>query len=314
MKIQTVLCPVDFSSLSDTELRLATEVCETFGARLVLHHNLAAAAPGMSKAWEWEGAHLAEGISEIEAEKRMAELLARIPQGIATEARISRGPVALLLLYLVEELNADLLVLGSHGWSSEEHASVAERLLERCPCPVMTVQEGKGEGSTFRLRQSNLGQPVRAVVATDLSEPSRHAVTYAFELARQLPLELHLLNVAAARSVAPMATMGYARPEPTEYAVDLVETQLKELVPADFEGKVQVHVEIGRAAEGILRSLQSLDPEFWSWVSTPRAFCATSSPMTPPARCCTAPAARCGSSRRARRREDRRRACARRAL
>lgn len=262
MKIQTVLCPVDFSSLSDAELRLATEVCETFGARLVLHHNLAAAAPGMSKAWEWEGAHLAEGITEIEAEKRMAELLARIPKGVVTEARISRGPVALLLLYLIEELNADLLVLGSHGWSSEEHASVAERLLERCPCPVMTVQEGKGEGSTFRLRPSTLGQPVRALVATDLSEPSRQAVSYAFDLARQLPLELHLLNVAAARSIAPAAAVGYARPEKSDYALELVEAQLKDLVPDDFTGRVQCHVEVGRAAEGILRSLQSLDPEF----------------------------------------------------
>ena len=36
-----VLCPIDFSELSRRELALATEVCATFGARLVLHHNIA---------------------------------------------------------------------------------------------------------------------------------------------------------------------------------------------------------------------------------------------------------------------------------
>ncbi len=38
--IKTVLCPLDFSALSDQELRLAGQICERFGARMILQHNI----------------------------------------------------------------------------------------------------------------------------------------------------------------------------------------------------------------------------------------------------------------------------------
>jgi len=263
MKLETVLCPIDFSPLSESELHLAAEVCKTFGARLVLHHNLAAAAPGMSKAWEWEGAHLGESLSEEEAEKRIEKLLERLPEDITAEARISRGPVALLLLYLAKELDADLIILGSHGWSSEEHASVAERMIERSPCPVLTIQEGKGEGRTFRLHSSPHGEPPRAVVATDFSDEASRALAYAFEMAKDLPLELHLVHVASAsmKNFPPVDHVA-AGPERLADGLQLAEERLRALVPPDLAGRTHYHVEVGRAADGIAQALQELDPEF----------------------------------------------------
>ena len=52
MRVETVLCPIDFSSLSDRELQVAVEICQTFGARLVLHHNLSPGTPSVARAWE----------------------------------------------------------------------------------------------------------------------------------------------------------------------------------------------------------------------------------------------------------------------
>jgi hypothetical protein len=52
VQIRTVLCPIDFSTLDPAEIDVALEVCRTFGARLVLHHNLAGAVPGFSRSWE----------------------------------------------------------------------------------------------------------------------------------------------------------------------------------------------------------------------------------------------------------------------
>ena len=40
----------DFSTLSQRELEVAVELCEIFGARLILHHNLNLAPPAWSKA------------------------------------------------------------------------------------------------------------------------------------------------------------------------------------------------------------------------------------------------------------------------
>jgi hypothetical protein len=34
------------------------------------------------------------------------------------------------------------VVLGSHGWSTQDHASVTERLIDRCSRPVLTFEEG----------------------------------------------------------------------------------------------------------------------------------------------------------------------------
>src|SRR4051812_9098423 len=40
MEIKTVLCPTDFSTLSERELQLAIRICQRFGAKLVVQHNV----------------------------------------------------------------------------------------------------------------------------------------------------------------------------------------------------------------------------------------------------------------------------------
>ena len=46
MPIHTVLCPTDFSPLSQRAVSLAARICRRFGARLVLEHNLDPRPPG----------------------------------------------------------------------------------------------------------------------------------------------------------------------------------------------------------------------------------------------------------------------------
>lgn len=262
MKMETVLCPIDFSTLSDFELKLAVEVCETFGARLVLHHNLAAAAPGLHKAWEWEECHQGrpEEVTEPEARAHMDDLLRRIPPGVRAEARISRGPVGLVLLYLIDEVAADLVILGSHGWSSEEHTSLSERIIESAPCPVLTVQEGRGDAHAFRLRAGG-GDVTKVLVPTDFSDSAAAAVAYALELARRSPLEVHLLHVQSP-SEMPIGPMDYA-----QIAIsgadfrEATRRRLGELVPADLADRVQCHVETGSPGDGIVAEADKLDAE-----------------------------------------------------
>ncbi len=263
MKIQTVLCPIDFSTLSDFELKLAVEICESFDARLVLHHNLAAAAPGLQKAWEWEETHQEkpEEVTEPEAREHMGRILARLPAGLRAEARISRGPVGLVLLYVIEEISADLVILGSHGWSSEEHTSLSERIIESAPCPVLTIQEGRGDEHAFRLHAADGEGASKVLVPTDFSDDAASAVAYALELARSSPIELHLLHVQprTERSIMPID-----HSEAAVAAGDVVEEtrhRLQELVPADLAERVACHVEIGLPADGIMAEAKKLDAE-----------------------------------------------------
>lgn len=268
MEIKTVLCPIDFSSLSDYELELAAEVCETFGARLVLHHNLAAVGPGFAKAWEWQAAHrrplniASQGPPDETAEGRarrlMAEVLERLPATVKAEARISRGPVGLVLLYLIEEIQADLLILGSHGWTSEEHVSLCERLIESAPCPVLTFQEGRGEHA-FRLH-AETGQPAGILVATDFSASAAAALACACDLARQADLRLHLLHVEAARPamvpVDPSQGVGMA-----SASNGSLERRLRKLVPEDLAAHASCRVASGAVGDEILKAARGVDAE-----------------------------------------------------
>lgn len=244
MEIRTVLCPVDFTSVSECEVELAGEVCSSFGARLVLLHNLAGSAAHMAKAWEWDQNHHRERLSRAQAEERLREMASKIQKGIPTEMCVTHGPAGLVLRQLAEELPADLMVLASHGWSDDDHDSLSERLLADSPCPILAVQEGKGEEHRFHLHNTEGQHPPRALVPTDFSETSDRAAVYAFELARKLPLEVHLLHVARSFRTAEQARK-----------------RLERMVPDDLWQRVRCHIRTGEAAGEIVATARDLDVE-----------------------------------------------------
>lgn len=246
VQIRTVLCPVDFSSLSSRELDVAVELCEAFEARLVLHHNLSLAPPAWSKAWEWEETHPPEEGVEATTDRRMKELLARIPDTVRAEAVVSHGLVVPVLLHLVAELPAELVVLGSHGWSSEDHASVAERIIESCPCPVLTIRDSSEAPAPFRLRTVEGYDLARVLVPTDFSKAGDEAVRYAFDLARTLPVRVHLLHVASGTE--------------DEIAVETRRRKLLDMVPGDLAVRTDCTVKAGPVADELLRFARETDP------------------------------------------------------
>jgi universal stress protein A len=237
-QVSVVLCPIDFSDLSKQEVAVAFEICQAFGARLVLHHNLSAVSPGFTRAWEWNEVHRADEVSTVKAEARLRKILAETPKGVLAEATVSHGPLGTILLQLATQLPADLILLGSHGWSTPDHASVSERIIERSPCPVLTLHEGDSQAPPFRLRPGENDVPVRVVVPTDFSASAQRALDYAFGLARHVPLHLHLLHVLAHRG--------------TEESLQDTARTLDDLVPADLRARTFCHVEAGDPIEHIL--------------------------------------------------------------
>ena len=248
MMIRTILCPTDFTNLSTRGHESAAEVALAFGARLVLHYNRMAIAPGLARAWDWESSHHAESLSETEAERTMHAALGALPPGVAAEGVISAGPLGPIVLSLAERLQADLIVIGSHGWSTQEHTSVTERVLEQAPCPVLALHEGRQD--PLRLGAGGTAPPPRAVVSTDFSETARHALAYAFALARALPLHLELLHVLPGGSRRAAA------------AEDAAHEQLDAAVPPDLTSRVTSCVRSGRPTTAILSHLREVQPQF----------------------------------------------------
>jgi len=255
-RLKIVLCPIDFSDLSRQELALAVEVGEAFGAHLVLHHNLAAVSPGLTRAWEWNEVHRADEASAAKAEARMRQLLAELPKGVSAEASLTSGPLATVLLELARQLPADLVVLGSHGWSTLDHASVTERIIERAPCPVLTLQEGSAP--RFRLRAAADGTAVPVVVPTDLSEEGQRVVEYAVELAHKLPLLLHLLHIVPSGS--------------SYMTLETAQRRVNDLIPTDLLAQTECHVKQGDSIEEILKLSQLMEPAFMIMGEHARSF------------------------------------------
>ncbi len=230
MRIRTVLCPTDFSTLEPTEVDVAVEVCRTFGARLVLHHNLSSPEAGRA-----------------EARQHLHRVIERVAAEVATEGLITVGPVSSVVLDVAAQVQADLVVLGSHGWSTQDHASVTERLIAAAPFPMLAFQE-RADMPRFRLRADG-DASLRAVVSTDLTHASLAAVGYAFALARTLPLRLELLHV-----VDP----GHAGRERLQSA----HAALDALVPPDLADRVSTHVRAGPAAAVIVEYVEERQPAF----------------------------------------------------
>jgi len=257
-QIRIVLCPVDFSNLARQELTLATEVSAAFGARLVLHHNLAAVSPGFTRAWEWNEVHHADHVSRAKAEAYMRQLLADLPKTVSAEATISSGPLAPVVLELARQLPADLVVLGSHGWSTPDHTSVTERVIDRCTCPVLTIEEGGTTATPFRLFSAGSDESSRVVVATDLSAAGTHVLAYAYDLARSAPLELHVVHVLPSGADVPSA--------------ERAEQKLLATVPHELAERVQCYIERGDTIDAILDFSYGIDPAFMVMGEHARTF------------------------------------------
>jgi nucleotide-binding universal stress UspA family protein len=97
------------------------------------------------------------------------------------------GPA--ILDYVARE-RADLVVLGTHGRRGPGRlilGSVAEEVVRRAPCPVLTVREREEARPAVRIE--------RILVPVDFSDPARAALGYARDLAARLSARLHLLHV-----------------------------------------------------------------------------------------------------------------------
>ena len=136
---KSILSPTDFSEPSAAALNYARQLAQVFDSALHVLHvvpNLAADAYGYPSAdltatWEQNArAQLAQLLPE--------EDRARVQGQIATRV----GNPVLEILRYADELHADLIVMGTHGRGPIEHlfmGSVAERIVRKASCPVLTV-------------------------------------------------------------------------------------------------------------------------------------------------------------------------------
>lgn len=234
--MKTILCPVDFSSATDRQVDVAVDLCRAFGARLVLHHNRHGFGSGASVGWMWNADHHDD--TQASAESKLQTCLARVPAAVPAEGIVTQGPNAMSVLAVSDSVNADLVILTSHGTHSEQHASITEKALEHGQHAVLVLHEAAVESRTPRFASPTAERQV-VIVPTDFSADSQAAMTVAFELAKALPIELHVLHVL---------------PKTTRRGnEDETVGRIRALVPPELADQTQVHIDYGNPSEAITR-------------------------------------------------------------
>ncbi|MGD2114446.1 MAG: universal stress protein [Acidobacteriota bacterium] len=143
--IRHVVAATDFSEPADLGLAWAARIARTHRAKLTLVHALAPPMPVADFAAP--PLHVDQEL-RASAEKRLEEALQRAPlDGIEADTALRDGTPSQAVLDLVQEVEADLLVVGTRGLTGFQHlllGSTAERIVQRSPVPVLSVHPGDG--------------------------------------------------------------------------------------------------------------------------------------------------------------------------
>ena len=141
MNIDSILVPTDFSADAEKAIETATELANLFSARLVFLHAFRMAIPITSHYVPPAGFY-----EEIRAHaKAQVEKLAKDLNGRGVDATglaVESVP-SLAIVKEAKRLGVDLIVMGTRGLTGIKHValgSVAERVVRKAHCPVLTVK------------------------------------------------------------------------------------------------------------------------------------------------------------------------------
>jgi nucleotide-binding universal stress UspA family protein len=142
--LERILVPVDFSDCSLDALEYAAVVAQQAKASLLLLHVLEPVSYGLD--FTLGHSRTREQVRETWT-KRLEELAAplRVRQ-VPVESQLRGGLPADSILDSFQTLPCDLIVMGTHGRRGISHAfsgSVAEAVLRKALCPVLTVRNPK---------------------------------------------------------------------------------------------------------------------------------------------------------------------------
>jgi len=242
---RVLLAGVDAEGLGDHALDAALALEKSLGARLVLVHAVGTAA------LDWEiveapresarSTGILERASRVMLQHVRVRLRAHGEDGRRAEGllRVVLGPPARVLIEAARELDADMILLGTHkrrGWV--DFGSTVRAVLARAPKAVW-------------LQSSPVG-PIRNILcAVDLSEESLLALGHACALARSCAATVAVVHVFQASRY-----MLSTWPEYPDFGAPFALEQLREAERAEFTRALE-----GFDWQGVRHELRTLEGE-----------------------------------------------------
>ena len=143
IRLKKILCPTDFSEHSRSSLVYACELALKFGAELHLLHimqDLVTIVPEAGMSFVPPGDYLEQ--MKISATQALEKVPGEAFHGPTVRA-VRTGPPFVEIVRYAREEEIDLIVLSTHGRSGLAHVllgSVAEKVVRKAPCPVLTIR------------------------------------------------------------------------------------------------------------------------------------------------------------------------------
>lgn len=227
LQIRRLLLPTDYSDTAQRALAYAMRLADAHDAEL---HVLYARVPGDD----------VNCPTDLKSEAWLGGRSERIVQ-----AEREGDGVAEVVLDYADEHDTDVIVMGTHGRRGFERAmlgSIAEKVVRRASCPVLTVPPTAEDGHIERI-----------LVPIDFSEHAALALAHASALAELFGAHLDVLHVlynATVPSAYGMEPVGTLGPE----VVGRSRAALAQMVEAAAPGTSwEAHTELGYAASEIAR-------------------------------------------------------------
>ncbi|MBU6392141.1 MAG: universal stress protein [Planctomycetota bacterium] len=143
ISIKNILCPIDYSIFSERALTYAIEFAEKYQTKLYLIHVLDIRIYDINDP-ELYSVNIVEKETIDKLRERLLRCVNEETKGrISVEAIIVQGVPFSEIIKASKEYKIDLIVLGTHGRTGLSHAimgSVAEKVVRKAPCPVLTIR------------------------------------------------------------------------------------------------------------------------------------------------------------------------------
>lgn len=249
---KSILFATDLSHESENALRHAVALARHYGATLHLAHVVNAMGFTLAgpEAFELGCEAAMRDVATLQKKLEGSGAL----DGIRHDAVVRRGDVWPQIEQLLEEDAADLLVVGTHGRHGIGRVllgSVAEEILRRAECPVVTV------GPAFQMDSGvgNTRQPRPILFATDFHKASLQALPYAIDFARERHVKLVLLHVIPLLPMPPHGHWATADDLMTRRRVaeEAAVFRLEALLPKSTADDFECIAKCGEPAEEILK-------------------------------------------------------------
>ncbi|QDT96745.1 universal stress protein [Gimesia aquarii] len=150
INMKKILIPTDFSEFGEQALVYGCEFAKQFGAELHLL-NVVQDAVAMFPEPNMMGTSMNDLVADMQhlAQKQLEEM-PDFPgmEEIKVVREVRVGPAFLEIIRYANKAEIDLIVIGTHGRTGIKHmllGSVAEKVVRKSPCPVLTVSHPERE-------------------------------------------------------------------------------------------------------------------------------------------------------------------------